>query len=405
MRGAAFLLCFGAGFLSPHAAAADDGALALLKGAARQSASSSLTLPGVDLSSQSAEAALLLDGEHSGLRYRVRAEAFAYSSRPSEFSVSLKEISYGRRLSDEWSLSLGKQVRSWDSGVSFQPLGFFRKGLDLADPFDSEGRVEGLPMIVVTRLGARANIEAIISEPFSNSFRAANERQWALRISGDPVPAINAALIVRQRQHADPGVGVSASWAKGRLQLHADAFYGAPPVNITYLSLQEAPRLYNAPPAIVRNPNNAALDAVLGFTWTATDHLEISAEWTLQGGGASNADWSRLMDQIDFHRGALSGPSSSLAFANLAWDFAALPDRREHVFVMARAPIGAATYTLSSLFNTSDASALINARANWLIVGHTGLGLGVTAFSGSSRSEFGVLPFAGSVYVSLTHPF
>jgi hypothetical protein len=405
MRNTAFLLWFGAGLLSPHAAAADDGATAFVKGVATESAPSLLSLPGADLSSQSAEAALLLDGDHGGLRYRVRAETFGHSNRASDFAISLKELSYGRRLNDEWSISLGKQVRSWDSGVSFQPLGFFRKGLDIADPFDSEGRVEGLPMLVLTRLGAYANIEAILSEPFSDSFRAANERQWAVRISGDPAPAINAALIIRQRQHADPGVGASASWASGRLQLHADAFYGAAPVSITYRSLQDAPRLYTARPAIERNHREAVLDAVLGFTWTATDYLEISAEWTHRGGGASNADWSRLLDQIDYHRGALAGPSASLASANLAWDFSALPARRDHVFVMLRAPVASASYTLSSLFNTSDASAVINARANWVLAHHTGVGLGVTAFAGHRESEFGILPFRASIYASLSQPF
>ncbi|MEJ0023356.1 MAG: hypothetical protein WDN76_07905 [Alphaproteobacteria bacterium] len=320
MRNAAFLLCLSASVVSPHAAAAaDDGAQVFIKGAATQSASSPLSLPGADLSTQSGEAALLLDGDRGGLRYRVRAEGFARSGGAPDFDVGLKELSYGRRLNDEWSVSLGKQVRSWDSGLSFQPLGFFRKGLDIADPFDSEGRVEGLPMLVVTRLGARANVEAVVSEPFSDSLKAANERQWAVRISGDPAPTINAALILRQRQHADPGVGASASWAAGRLQVHADTFYGAAPVGISYLSLRQTPRLYTARPIIERNDRKAVLDAVLGLTWTATDYVELTAEWTHRGGGASDSDWSRLLDQIDFHRSALTGPSLSLAFANLAW--------------------------------------------------------------------------------------
>jgi hypothetical protein len=75
------------------------------------------------------------------------------------------------------------------------------------------------------------------------------------------------------------------------------------------------------------------------------------------------------------------------------------------MFVMARAPFGPATYTLSSLFNASDASALINARASWLFAHHAGLSLGVTAFTGRRQSEFGVLPLRGSVYASLSQPF
>ncbi|MEJ0023355.1 MAG: hypothetical protein WDN76_07900 [Alphaproteobacteria bacterium] len=60
---------------------------------------------------------------------------------------------------------------------------------------------------------------------------------------------------------------------------------------------------------------------------------------------------------------------------------------------------------MSSLFNTEDSSALINARATWLFTHHTAATIGVTGYAGDKRSEFGVLPFSSNAYVSLSQPF
>ncbi|HWA22036.1 MAG TPA: hypothetical protein VG735_06540, partial [Caulobacterales bacterium] len=287
MRRAAFLVCLGAGLLTLPAEAEETqsfGGLLLLKATGTEAAPSLLAVPGADYSTRSGEAAVLADGDAKGLRYRIRGEAFAYSGRETEWAVKIKELAYGRRLDETWSVSIGKQVRSWDSGLAYQPLGFFRKGLDLADPFDSEGRVEGLPMLIVTRLGARVNLEGVVSAPLSgSSATSANERQWAVRLSGDITPSINAAWIVRQREHAPPGVGASANWARDRLQLHADAFYGPPQVRLTARSVRETPRLYTERPTLLQDQRQAVLDAVAGLTWTATDYLEINAEWIHRG--------------------------------------------------------------------------------------------------------------------------
>jgi hypothetical protein len=409
MRRAALMVCLSAGLLTPPAEAQETqniGGLALLKATGTEAASSLLSLPGADYSTRSGEAAILADGDAKGVRYRIRGEAFAYSGRETEWAVKIKELAYGRRLNEAWSVSIGKQVRSWDSGLAYQPLGFFRKGLDLADPFDSEGRVEGLPMLVVTRLGSRANLEGVVSAPLSgSSATSANERQWAVRLSGDITPSINAAWIVRQRDHAAPGVGASANWARDRLQLHADVFYGPPPVRLTSRSLHETPRLYTERPTLLQDQRKAVLDAVAGLTWTATDYFEIDAEWIHRGEGAAKTEWLSFLDQVDYHRGALSGAQAPLALANLAWDLSSIPARRDHLFVMMRLPIGRATYSLSSFFTVADASSIINARASWLLTHHTSVNLGVTAYTGANRSEFGLLPLRGAAFVSLSQPF
>ena len=101
----------------------------------------------------------------------------------------------------------------------------------------------------------------------------------------------------------------------------------------------------------------------------------------------------------------MSGAQAPLALANLAWDLSAIPARRDHLFVMMRLPIGRATYSLSSYFTVADASSIINARASWLLTHHASVNLGVTAYTGANRSEFGLLPLRGAAFVSLSQPF
>ena len=394
------------------ASAADVGGFVLVKAGATQGRDDApLSLPGVDFDSRSLETAAVVDGHIRGLRFRLRAEAFGdpQSGWPDRSDIRLKELSYGWRLDEAWSLSIGKQQRAWGSALSAQPLGFFRSDTDLTDTLDSEGRIEGLPMVVATRLGEKVNFEAIISDPLSDSdpLKTLNNRQIAVRLSGDPAPRLNASLILRQRSGAPLGVGGSATYAAGAIELHADAFYGPPQARYVYAGFSDpTPVLHTGNPFILEKHGPASLRTVIGVTWTPTQELGFQAEWSLRGDGVTGDDWNRYLAGLDLHRAALATPRFGQGFQNLAWDLsAARAGRTDHLLAMASLTRQTSSYRILTSVSLADGSAFTSLSAGWTLPYRINLSLGLSAFSGGARTELGVIPIKGSAYVSLSRAF
>lgn len=407
MRGAIILAAV---LLASPAAAADFGGLALVKLSASDGREAILSLPGVDYGQTSAETALVVDGTVRGVRYRVRAQALGSTEGgwPGQSSVRLKELSWSHRVNDAWSLSVGKQLRSWDSGLAGQPLGFFRAGPDLIDPADSEGRIDGLPMLVVTRLGERVNVEGVVSAPLGGAaaLDRLNRRQIALRISGEPAPGLNTALILRQREGTAPGAGFSISYAFAAVELHADGFYGPPEARYAYAGLTDpAPVLHTVSPFVLRNGGPATLRTVAGLSWSITGALSLRAEWSHEPARASGGEWNRYLAGVEAHRAALTGPSAGLAFANLAWDMAGRPSRRDQVYAGLSLNGGDLSYGLSVLTLPADGSGVASATVSWRVARRTSLNGSLSAYFGGERSVFGVLPVGGAAQLSLSRAF
>lgn len=407
-------LVVAAGFLAAPvaASAADVGGFVLVKAGATQGRDDApLSLPGVDFDSRALETAAVVDGHIRGLRFRLRAEAFGdpQSGWPDRSDIRLKELSYGWRLNPAWSLSIGKQQRAWGSALSAQPLGFFRFDTDLTDTLDSEGRIEGLPMVVATRLGEKLNFEAIVSDPLSNDdpLKTLNNRQVAIRLSGDPAPRLNASLILRQRSGAPLGVGGSATYAVGAVEVHVDAFYGPPQARYVYAGFSDpAPVLHAGNPFMLEKSGPASLRTVVGFTWTPTQEIGFQAEWSHRGDGVSGGDWDRYLAGLDLHRATLATPRFGQGFQNLAWDLtASRTGRSDHLLVMASLTRQTSSYRILSTVSLADGSAFTSLSAGWTLPYRVNLGLGLTAFSGGSRTELGVIPIRGSAYVSLSRAF
>lgn len=408
-----FLIAFCLAGLAPVGAQASDfGGLVLVKGVVQEGRDAGLALPGVDFDARTIETAAVFEGSNGGLRYRLRAEAFgsAEAGWPAKSDVRLKELSYGRRINEAWSYSVGVQQRSWDSSLAYAPLGFFRARTDLSDPFDSEARQEGLPMIVVTRLGHKVNMEAIVSERLSRGTQAdrLNGRQAALRISGDPLPGVNAALVVRQRAGARAGVGASATYQVGAVEIHADAFYGPAQAGYAYRGFTDlAPQFYVSDPFPLVKAGPSTLRSGVGMTWTPTDSLTIRTEWSHRDDGLSANDWARYRTAIAVHRAALAGPGFGKGFQNLAYDLTALRSvaQRDQVFVMASFEHAKITYSASRLTGMDDQSSVTNLSVGGLLAYKVNFNVGVSAFSGELGTQFGLLPIKGSAFATLGRPF
>ncbi|HEX8602751.1 MAG TPA: hypothetical protein VF774_08905, partial [Pseudoduganella sp.] len=297
----AMLLC--CAVLAGSALAADDGvhgyALAsLTQTHARSTAANPDKL--FDAGGGSAELALGLEGSAGGLRWRARLtlDGERGSSWPGRRGIELQELHYGWRLGERWHVSAGQQLLTWDNGLAYQPLGFFKSSrTDLRDVFDTEGRSQGLPMAVATHLGDSVTTELVASVANPGGERAGrlNARQLAVRWSGEPLPGLNTAFMLRKRDGARLGAGISASYGVDEITLRGDAYYGPAEARTFPLGLFDGiARLFTPPPAFTFDPGHAyKLRSVLGATWTPLRGVALHGEWIHHGDGLSGGAWRR----------------------------------------------------------------------------------------------------------------
>jgi hypothetical protein len=393
-----------------QACGSDLGVLVLLKASDLEDRPSALSLPGVDLSSRTVETAAVIDGTWGEFHGRARAEASGdvRSDWPGHAAIQLKELSWTHRVSDTWSVSVGQQQRTWGAALIGQPLGFFHAGPDLTDPFDSEGRIAGLPMIAITHLGDAVNLEAIASSPVGAVTEPSrlNGRQWAIKASGNPLHGLSAALILRQRSGSSPGAGATFSYAAGTIELHADAYYGAPEARLTYAGFIDLlPLLHTTSPFSLQRDGPAALRSVIGATWTPTVGLELRAEWSHRQDAAGKDSWDRYLAGIDLHRAGLVGPSAGLAFQNLAWDLGADRTRRDSVYVSATLRGDKASATAAVLTCPDDGGSVIIVNGGVTLAYRVNLSASASFYEGGPHSQFGLLPFSHSFALGLSRAF
>lgn len=368
-----------------------------------------------DLSSDLFEAAVLVEGEAAGFTWRARADAIGTGDDwPERTRVRLQELSYQRRIGERWSVSIGKQERSWDTGLAFRPLGFFRSRPDLRDILDREGRQEGLPLVSATYVDDRFIVEAVASDDvFGDVDDGIEARQWAARLSGQ-LGKLDASLVVRQAAGQRPGIGGSASYAAGAVELHFDAYGGPRARRRVHRGALEssgngvAAELYASDPfMLVRGGHGTVLSSVIGATWAPSGKLSLGAEYIHQGSGFSTRQWSNYLDLVADHRAALDTPSRGLAIANLAYDLDVLRGavRRDYLFLRGATSWKDFSISVSAFTGLADASALLNGTVTRKLGRKAEAVLTVSGFVGRDNAEFGLVPFGTIVSLSLRRSF
>ncbi|GAB2857082.1 hypothetical protein GCM10027277_26860 [Pseudoduganella ginsengisoli] len=390
-----------------------------LAGLAQTQSRSTAANPGnlFDMSGGSGELALGLEGGASGVRWRARLTLDGERGKdwPSERKLQLQELHYGWRWGEQWHVAAGQQLLTWDSGLSFQPLGFFKSSqTDLRDVFDTEGRSQGLPMIVATRLGDTVTMDIVAStnNPGNDRAERSNARQLAVRWSGEPTPGLNTALMLRKRAGARIGAGVSASYGVDEVTLRADAYYG--PAEARWFPtglLSDPARLYLPPLPFRYEPGrDYKLRAVAGATWTPQRGLALYGEWVHHGDGIAATEWRRYKQQLVQHTAALGGPYHGAAIGNLGTDASLLGSapagvRRDYLYLRAELGQGDATWCLSTFAGLADGSAMTTLSKSWQLRSRLALKADVNVFTGKSGSEFGMTPYRYQGHLVLLHTF
>lgn len=367
------------------------------------------------LSSDQLETAILVEGDKVGFSWRVRSEATGQLDEwPERKRIRIQELAYQRKAGERWAFSIGKQERSWDSGLAFRPLGFFRTRPDIRDPTDREGRQQGLPLVSATYIGDDFTAELVASEDvFGDVDDEIEARQWAARLSGQ-VGKLDASLVVRQAAGQRPGAGASLTYAAGAIELHGDAYVGPRPRRLRHAGLlgredEEVPfGLYASDPFFIdRGGRGTILNSVAGITWTPSAKIGVTAEYIHQGSGLAGRRWSTYLDLIASHRAALDTSLRGLAISNLAYDLGVLrsPVRRDYLFVRATGSWHGFSTTGSAFTGLADGSAAVSFTLSHALARKVEAQLAISAFVGNSRSEFGLVPFGSVARLSLRRPF
>jgi hypothetical protein len=156
------------------------------------------------------EAALILEARRGAAVVRVRATTNDLESRNAR--LRLTEASVGGRPGDGWSFRIGKAQLSWDTGLTFQPVGFFQRELDFTDLGDFDGRGEGLPLVAVTYGTGAVTATIVASDRLDGETGSERrpQRQVVGRIVYD-ADGFSTSLILRQPSMGGFGVGGTAT--------------------------------------------------------------------------------------------------------------------------------------------------------------------------------------------------
>jgi hypothetical protein len=399
-------------FASNLAKADSQASLTLMTIGTENASRSSRLNPGDALQTEgwSGEATAILEGKVDDLRWRLRASATASTSEdfgtvtPATASILLNELAYSHRFG-AWGLTLGKAILNWNTGLAYQPLGFFRASkTDLGDIFDVEGRSEGLPLLDLAYLGRGFVAEAALS--LSNAWGATvndgsavpdaggqgtltpfNQRQAAFRFSTEILQGVQVAFVARQPLMGPFGAGASMSYAAAdSIELHGDLY---------------------------EEPEHDLLRYVGGVTWTPLPKLAFYNEWIYRGDGLTGQQWFDYTGGVETHRiaylSATSPAQTGAALGALGADASWLDTfgglRRAYSYLRVEWGEAPEVLFLSAYFGLADGSALLTAAKGFRLPLGLAANVQASAFVGRQDAEFGLVPLAATLSLRLLRRF
>ncbi len=340
-------------------------------------------------------------GEIAKITWRasIRAQVKQDSSKTSS-DFRLNELNRVFTLGEYCSSSVGKRVLFWDVGYLRQPVGFFQTLPVLNDLNDIEGRVEGVPLLLLScDAGQNWSVSAVVSgaqDSQRNSPQATRvPRQAALRISGQHDNLAFAAIL----RHADgqrSGLGATMTSTLGeRVGWYASAYVQRGSARSVHAGLSEPYMFWRTDPYLRRNDNSIYPQWLLGATWNITDWLELRTEWAHDRNGLSDEEWRRWLALTRFHqRGAEFGVPAAAIAGNLLWDLQTLTSgaRRNYALLSMSAKQGDWSGSVNAVINADDRSHLTLMNVDYRLSKTARLSIGASFFAGRQDSEYRLSP-------------
>lgn len=357
----------------------------------------------IDVGGTASELAVLAEGRKDGFEWRLRGQSTGrVDDFPDDASLSIKALSYGRRLTGSVFAAVGKQQRVWGAGVAYQPLGFLRTQVNLRDPTDAEGRGEGVPMVYVSRLADPVTLEAVAAD----DLRRGGGRQWAVRASGQ-VGGLELSGLVRQRTGAAIGVGGSSTWAGRRIGLYGDAWLG-PPERRRLVEDRALDAELDERRLIGAQSRARRLSYALGLNYTPVDRLTLTTELDRRGEGLGPDRWRRLVAALRAATGDVRSARAAAAYRDLAAGIALLSGtgvRRDYLFQ--RISYAGERFGMSANVTVGLADGGVSATgvASVPVMPRLSIALAATRTFGSDTSEFGLAPVESVLSLSIRRGF
>lgn len=350
----------------------------------------------------------LLEGSVEDISWRMRMDS-DYQGSPQDAvrtSLRLKELNRIFQLSDDVTLSVGKRVYALDQSFVNQPLGFFQKRTDLADPTDMFGYNEGSPMIILNWIGARANASLLYSKNFgkNNENLIENVEQTIFKL-GYEFKSISAIFIMRRANAEANGFGFTFSGGAGEEISYYGSYYTARGT--------QQPILNKLLPSVHKNEmvsfnsfrSNDGIyypRAALGVVLTMKNYPKLQIEYSYDRRGLSDnqyKDFQLLLRDISssfIHKNQLIEASKMLLPLGI---------RRNYLDINLSRSFDALDLRAGIYIGLADHSYTWYAGATHPISSHLSLILAATGQNGSSQSERNLSPVAANFAAHLQYRF
>lgn len=257
----------------------------------------------------------LLESEWAGVVWRVRGQQLTQSGNDSANSAAHGKLTltqaYKKFTSSDQSttLSIGKRNYALDQTFIGQPLAFLQKSTDLGDPNDSQGKMEGIPMVALSWAGSQSSVVAIYSDDTHSVRDGYNSgiRQKIVKF-GYEFSQASLALLLRQATGESTGLGATASATVSDAVTLYGSYYRGKGTLMPILGPLSGAQI--EPTAIplwrsYRIDNGVAYPRfTLGATITPPNWPQIQVEYISDTRGLNDAQFSHLMQMIDTNEGA-----------------------------------------------------------------------------------------------------
>jgi hypothetical protein len=370
------------------------------------------------MSSLQMDSAVLLEGRHSDVDFRLRAQVQAnpQSGQTGSTTLVLQELSKTFALSEDLSLALGKRLYSIDQSFIGQPLGFFQKQTDLSDPTDAAGKSEGLPMLVLSWMDEKTTLSGIYSDDFNTVPDGMNRgiRQWVWRAAYE-FKNLSTSLVFRRADGESAGWGGSFSATLAEDVSVYGSLYTASGTQRPYLRALFRQRPFfavNEAQAIgfLRANNDVSYPRfTVGAMYTPRDWPRLQMEFIYDRRGLSGREYADYLNLIRFHAtGAQRHVAPQLVNANLAFDaelLLARGMRRRYLSLNLDHNVDPFSLSCGAYLGLEDRSSIVYFSGGYALRKALGLSLSVSTLQGSADSERGLLPVSGSVSARIKYSF
>jgi hypothetical protein len=343
---------------------------------------------------------------YGGLSTSLNVDAYATNLAKSNYSYSIRELSYDLSLTDNLDVTVGRKILKWGPGYAFNPTGVVEPQRSPSDPSDRLGQNVGRTLVSVNAFLGKSSLTLVYLN--DAQFRSGNfnwgEHDYALR-AYTFLNGIDLSGILHYRQGDRLEAGTNWSCVVGEnLELHGEflAKKGSSTLYHEILSSDNPEQIFAADPYTARfdHSNDIFYKLLVGGQYTFENGVNVALEYYRNMEGLSKLEWNQWMKFVKFQNGIQQGsipvPPEMIGPSryNLLWALRTLSPRgtmRDYLFGREYYSVDPWSFEFIQLMNAGDASVVIVPTVSYRISEYLSAYGRFTSFLGESESEYGAL--------------